>query len=254
MHWGSATLAGRDSAGINAVTAKAFCPVAKQPELKHAAIRVARADLPWRLVAFGVPQNPTAAIALREAVRERAGDFDYASVVLIGGERPGVLLRAAATAAVDPALLADVDALFELAGTDVARYDDRKRGIGRRIRVAAGKLAAVRLSGDVSGEAWLREWLTAERDVAALGSLLLLPSAQAPGGPALRGRIVCNCFDVAESEIAARLAILDGSPARALVALQAELKCGTNCGSCLPELKRMAAVRPLKPQRHAVAS
>jgi assimilatory nitrate reductase catalytic subunit len=253
MHWGSATLAGRGSAGINAVTAKAFCPVAKQPELKHAAIRVVRAELPWRLVAFGVPQDPTAAIALRDAVRERAGDFDYASVVLIGGERPGVLLRAAASSAVDPALLADVDALFGLQGADVARYDDRKRGIGRRVRVAAAKLAAVRLSGDVNGEAWLREWLIAARDVAALGPLLLVPSAQAPGGRALRGRIVCNCFDVAEAEISARLEMLDGPPSRALASLQAELKCGTNCGSCLPELKRMAAARPLEPQRQAVA-
>ena len=40
MHWGSATLAGRDSTGVNAVTAKASCPASKQPELKHAAVRI----------------------------------------------------------------------------------------------------------------------------------------------------------------------------------------------------------------------
>ena len=254
MHWGSATLAGRGSAGINAVTSKAFCPVAKQPELKHAAIRVVRADLPWRLVAFGIPQDPTVAMAWRDAVRERAGEFDYASVVLIGGERPGVLLRAAAASAVDSTLLADVDALFGLLGADIARYDDRKRGIGRRVRVVAGKLAAVRLSGDVSGEAWLREWLTAERDVAGLGPSLLVPSTQAPGGRALRGRIVCHCFDVAESEIAAQLTLRDVPAERALDALQGDLKCGTNCGSCLPELRRMAAAASLETQRQAIAS
>ena len=55
MHWGSATLAGRDSTGVNAVTAKAFCPQSKQPELKHAAVRIAKVELPWKLAAFGFP-------------------------------------------------------------------------------------------------------------------------------------------------------------------------------------------------------
>jgi assimilatory nitrate reductase catalytic subunit len=43
-------------------------------------------------------------------------------------------------------------------------------------------------------------------------------------------------LDVAESEILSDLAAgLD------LAALQARRKCGTACGSCLPELRRMAA-------------
>ncbi|CAG0979577.1 partial Nitrate reductase, partial [Rhodocyclaceae bacterium] len=54
------------------------------------------------------------------------------------------------------------------------------------------------------------------------------------GGPA-RGRVVCNCFDVSEDEIRADLAAgLD------LPAIQERRKCGTSCGSCLPELKRIA--------------
>src|SRR5206468_2107835 len=72
MHWGSATLAGGDSAGINAVTAKTFCPASKQPELKHAAVRVQRAQLPWRLVAFGYPRDAQALCALRGQLRELA--------------------------------------------------------------------------------------------------------------------------------------------------------------------------------------
>ena len=51
----------------------------------------------------------------------------------------------------------------------------------------------------------------------------------------LRGRVVCNCLDVAELEIRQRL----GAGAT-LEQLQTELKCGTSCGSCLPELRRMA--------------
>ncbi|HYT48271.1 MAG TPA: (2Fe-2S)-binding protein, partial [Burkholderiales bacterium] len=51
-----------------------------------------------------------------------------------------------------------------------------------------------------------------------------------------RGRTVCNCLDVAQGEIEAFLAA-----SKSLAELQASLKCGTNCGSCLPELRRMAA-------------
>src|SRR5438309_1824507 len=88
------------------------------------------------------------------------------------------------------AAIGAIDRLFALDGTDAARYDDAKRAVGRRIRVIDGRLGAVRLSGDLSGEAWLREWLIECRKVAGLGALLLVPSAVAPGGGALRGRIV----------------------------------------------------------------
>jgi assimilatory nitrate reductase catalytic subunit len=60
----------------------------------------------------------------------------------------------------------------------------------------------------------------------------LLPSSE----PDARGRTICNCFDVAESEIDAFLAAT-----KSLSALQSSLRCGTNCGSCLPELRRRVA-------------
>jgi assimilatory nitrate reductase catalytic subunit len=67
---------------------------------------------------------------------------------------------------------------------------------------------------------------------------LLAPVAQPPAGSAGRGRIVCNCLNVAEPDIVA--AIVDGAD---LAALQTTLKCGTECGSCVPELKRLIAAR-----------
>ena len=42
------------------------------------------------------------------------------------------------------------------------------------------------------------------------------------------GRTICSCYNVTEVQIAAY---------RTLDELQADLKCGTNCGSCLPELR-----------------
>jgi len=52
-----------------------------------------------------------------------------------------------------------------------------------------------------------------------------------------RGKQVCSCLDVTEPQIDAALARLAGSPDERLAALQGELRCGTQCGSCLPVLR-----------------
>ena len=57
-----------------------------------------------------------------------------------------------------------------------------------------------------------------------------------------RGRIVCNCLNVAESEIVEALAARPSdAPEEALSGLQRTLRCGTSCGSCVPELKKIIA-------------
>jgi len=70
---------------------------------------------------------------------------------------------------------------------------------------------------------------------AAVRPWLLAPLTQPPAGQAARGKVICNCFDVAEDDILA--AFLNGD---SLESLQARTRCGTNCGSCVPELKRLA--------------
>jgi len=47
-----------------------------------------------------------------------------------------------------------------------------------------------------------------------------------------KGKLICSCFDVGEKQI--RNAIKAGD--RDLVSLGKRLKCGTNCGSCVPEI------------------
>lgn len=44
---------------------------------------------------------------------------------------------------------------------------------------------------------------------------------------------------MSESAIATALDDISGDEAQRLAQLQAGLRCGTECGSCLPELKRM---------------
>jgi assimilatory nitrate reductase catalytic subunit len=56
---------------------------------------------------------------------------------------------------------------------------------------------------------------------------------------AARGKVICSCFGVTQTAISEQVALSAGTDDERLARLQETLKCGTNCGSCLPELKRM---------------
>ena len=168
-------------------------------------------------------------------------EFAYASCVPFGRDKVGGLFRAADEYAATPGLINEIETLFGIVGASVLRYDDSKRGTARHIMTKDGALAAVVLAGDTSAESWLKPYLLDQQPVAKLGRLLLMPSASAPQGFTPRGKVVCSCLNVADTEINAALTSLDGSPVDVLAGLQASLKCGTNCGSCVPELKKMIA-------------
>ena len=70
-----------------------------------------------------------------------------------------------------------------------------------------------------------------------------LLSGQAAGEQASPGRTVCSCYGVGENSINA--AIRNGYHSAA--ALGKTLRCGTNCGSCIPELNALLA-RALLPE------
>jgi len=75
-----------------------------------------------------------------------------------------------------------------------------------------------------------------------------MPSARAPAGFKPRGRVVCSCLNVSETEISEVLRSPAASPLETrsrLEMLQTKLRCGTNCGSCLPELKQLCHTMPI---------
>jgi len=240
MHWGRRFLGGIDSAGVNTLTSPAFDSFSRQPELKHAAVKLSAADLSWHVTAFKACEGD--ATALHDSLQCLQGGVAFLSVVMIGRERPGVLLRAAHHGAPAQEWLTQLDALLELDGEWVLRYDDARRGSARRVQIAEDRLMAVRLSGEpgavTSGE-WLRDWLVAEKPVTEIRRLLLSPATHAPSGFAPSGRVVCQCFNVGEDEIEETLAGIGGDASKRTAALQRQLKCGTNCGSCLPELRKL---------------
>ncbi len=255
MHWGAEFLSGMSStgqplAGVNALTTSSSCPSSKQPELKHTAVKILKAELPWTLLALAwLPADR--ALATREALRRLMARFPFASCVPFGRERTGLLFRAAAHEAPPDELLAQIEALLGLDDSDTLRYADRKRGQRRtaRLQQANGQatLQGVLLAGDTRAEAWIRALLQDELPAQSYGRLLLLPGAAAPAALPVSSRQVCTCFNVSENAIESTLASCTGSESTRLATLQQTLKCGSNCGSCVPELQRMVRrVAPLK--------
>jgi len=237
MHWGSRLLGGRDAGGINAVTLSACDDTSHQPELKHCAVRITPARLPHRLVAYAYADDADALRLLERAAAllERCA---YAHCMLVQGTDAGVLLRAAEESAFEPALLDELDVVFGMGGTDTLRYDDARRNVSRRVRVSGERVVATRLSGDLSAEAWLRNLFLRGTSVADMRRLLLAPNA--PAGP-VRGKALCSCWNVTESDVIGFLSSYEGGDAFGDV--RQALKCGTQCGSCVPELKQLIATR-----------
>jgi assimilatory nitrate reductase catalytic subunit len=249
MHWGDEFVGGRAAAGhglagVNALTTGAFCPSSKQPELKHSAVKVLKADMPWKLLAAAwLPESE--ALALRERLRDRFTAFDFASCVPFGHDRHGVLFRAAAAEPPPPEQVAEIETLFGLGfqKPDVLRYEDRRRHQRRAMGlVRAGTdtlLTRFIMAGDISAEPWVRALLQDGLPAQSYGRLLLKPDARPPVALAERGRQVCSCFNVSEPAIRQTLPRCHGDADQRLAQLQQSLRCGTNCGSCIPELKRM---------------
>ena len=259
MHWGSEYLSGRSSTGerlggVNAITTSAYCPSSKQPELKHAAVKILKAELPWTLLALAWLPEDQAHIA-RASLQKLMGQFEFATCVPFGREdsgstdaaERGILLRAAATYAPDAAVLTQIEALLDLNSSDTLRYEDKKRGqrrAARLVRTSTGKahLQGFVLAGDTSAEAWIKTLLQDRLDSSSYGRLLLSPGAKAPIAIQNKGAQVCACFNVTVPEINAKLQSCSGNEAAQLVQLQSALQCGTNCGSCLPQLKKIIRV------------
>jgi assimilatory nitrate reductase catalytic subunit len=152
-----------------------------------------------------------------------------------------LILRAAHAEAPDAALIAEIDQILGM--TDdmpLLNYLDAKRGISKRILVennlSTGKaeVTGVRLVGEMLAADWLKDVMTTGEFSPELRRWALAPLSAPPAGQRSRGKIVCNCLDVAENDIIDTVEL--GAD---LITLQNKLKCGTECGSCVPELKRL---------------
>jgi len=231
MHWGDRFLKG----GVNALTQPAFDPLSKQPELKHSGVRIDPVHLPWNLFVLieGDVQRHF------ETLRPLCEAFSYVSLSLTGRERPALLIRAASTTAPDPQLLCDIDRYLGLNEGPVLAYDDPRRAIGKRVRIEHGRITAIRLAGETLAQHWLQDLWQEGRADEQLRRWLLAPLSAPPGNAttSVAGtKTLCNCKNVSQGAVCAGIRRgLD------LQGLKQELGCGTQCGSCVPEIKRLLA-------------
>jgi assimilatory nitrate reductase catalytic subunit len=200
-------------------------PVSGQPDLKGSKVRVSPVTETWRgvlLCQSGI------APALGDMVHWTRAPLDCGYRFELSGWSPLAKLIDSETA---------LRALLHLQdGGELIAYSDPKRSVFRYAGLVAGRLeACVFFAGP---RADFRE---AEQVRPLLGQPLapsmrisLLAGLQANAAP--KGRIVCSCFSVDEAAI--RDAI-SGKRLSTPAEIGACLNAGTNCGSCIPELKKL---------------
>ncbi|VVE44689.1 nitrate reductase [Pandoraea morbifera] len=229
MHWSAQFLGG---GGVNDTTLGSVDNYSKQPELKHAAVRVDPLALPWRVAAV----RRGDALELHAAVQPLLAARRFATVRLEGDDR---IVVVAADEQPDADWLEQLHTALALPrDASLLEYRDVRRAMTKRV-------------------AWRDTWIDGvlvagtEADVTASTSLLARVGDSEPwprarhavfvgdSGPAApRDRTVCQCQAVSASRIDA--AIVAGAD---VAQLKATLGCGTVCGSCVPELQRMCAAR-----------
>jgi assimilatory nitrate reductase catalytic subunit len=279
MHWGPAFISGRDHqnnalAGVNAITTSAFCPSSKQPELKHAAVKILKAELPWKLLAMAwLPSDQ--ALTILQSLRQQMVHFEFASCVPFAEELPlamtelsatsasvvprqGVLFRAASSEAPDMHLVQTLEALLQLDAKSGLRYADPKRSHLRSIQLNRSKampqLEAFVMAGDTSAEAWLKTLLQTQQSTESYGRRLLMTGQKPPVALKEAGQTICTCVGVKDVAIAEWLQTHPGQEAAQLAGLKNNLKGGTQCGYCVPQLKRIIALQSADKPKQDTAS
>ncbi|HEX7792594.1 MAG TPA: molybdopterin-dependent oxidoreductase, partial [Afipia sp.] len=118
----------------------------------------------------------------------------------------------------------------------IAEYEDAAHGVYRAARFFSDALEACLFIGPATDAP---EWDAVKAAFAAETisdeQRRMLLSGKSADGAAGDGPIVCTCFGVGRNTICGAI----GEGARTAAEIGAKLKAGTNCGSCIPELKRL---------------
>jgi assimilatory nitrate reductase catalytic subunit len=125
-----------------------------------------------------------------------------------------------------------------VAGGDLAEYRDFGGGVFRAASFAGNRIETCLFVGPARDAG---DW-NAVKSLFAADALdddqrRILLSGKSADGSAAAGPIVCACFGVGRTAICDTI----GAGARSAAEIGAQLKAGTNCGSCIPELKRLVA-------------
>ncbi|MFJ2993452.1 molybdopterin-dependent oxidoreductase [Pandoraea sp. NPDC087047] len=225
MHWSGQFLGG---GGVNDTTCGAVDKYSKQPELKHAAVRVDPLTLPWRVAAV----RRGNALQLHAAVQPLLAERRFAAVRLEGEDR---IVVTAADDQPDADWLERLHTALALPrDVSLLEYRDARRAMTKRVAWRETLIDGVLVAGSEADVAASTSLLARVREMSpwtrARHAVFVADSA--PAAP--RDRTVCQCKSVSASSI--NTAIAAGAD---VAQLKAKLGCGTVCGSCVPELQRM---------------
>jgi assimilatory nitrate reductase catalytic subunit len=124
-------------------------------------------------------------------------------------------------------------------GAELAEYVDEQRGIFRTAAFAGGALTGCLFIGSAeTAPQWDAVKALFEVETLADEARRVLLSGRSADGLVSSGPIVCACFSVGLATIRAAI---EAGTATSVEGIGQALRAGTNCGSCLPELKRIVA-------------
>ena len=221
MHWNDEFT---NAGCIDAVVNPATDPLSGEPEFKHTPVSVAPLALAWYGFLLS-RRRLTPGNATYWAVARGPGLWRYE---IAGDELPQDWASAARAA------LCVQDAEVEW-----IEYFDKGAHRYRAARLAGGKLESCIFIGP-DPVLPPRDWLASLFGLDALDTLTRagLLSGIPGNGNADAGRQICACFGVGEGSI--RAAIAGGCAS--VEAIGQCLKAGTNCGSCVPEIRTLLPV------------
>ena len=215
IHWSEATAS---TARVGALVAPLTDPFSGQPENKATPASIAPYDYVFR--GFVLSRTPL-----------RLPDHAWWARAAVSG---GVGYLVA-----DNADLAGWSVwLRSVVSSDLAEYSDFGGGVYRAASFAADRIEVCLFlgpAGDAGDWNVVREMFAA--DMLSEDQRKTLLSGKSMDGLASTGPVVCACFGVGRNAICDALA----SGATSTAEIGTRLKAGTNCGSCIPELKRLIA-------------
>jgi len=230
IHWSAVTAT---AARVGSLVAPYTDPFSGQPENKATPVSIAPYEYVFR--GFALSRTPL-------ALPDHAW---WARVAVNGGY--GYLLA-------DNADLRGWQSwLGSITRDDFAEYKDFGGGVYRAASFVADRIETCLFIGPAhdAGDWNVVKGLFAADTLSNVQRRMLL-SGKSADGLANAGPIVCACFGVGRATISDAIA----AGARSAAEIGAKLKAGTNCGSCIPEMKRLIAQTAANavPQQLAVAA
>ena len=215
MHWNDQFAA---DANVGRLIAPATDPISGQPELKHTPVRVSAVAPIW------------------EAVLLSRSEISHWASNIVWSRSAGNGFTAYRLYGLSPLKNWSEWAQTSFGDGNWLEYQDDSLGLYRAARLNEGRLELVFLAAPAGRRPnfdWLDTLFTRQKLENPERADILAGCAANRKDP---GPIVCACHQVG------RNTILDGITSQGLTSVEAlgrSLKAGTNCGSCIPEMKRL---------------